>query len=824
MPDTMIDICDKGSALGNVFNKAVSSADGGNSVRAGEGAESDGAEKSVPFQEILGQEMTRDASCSARPPQKSGKAVATPGVAGTQKDALTVPLLTGDKLPATKLQAGKEGVKGVKLQKGDEIHGSVINEQILNGIFSMNMPLQLAAGAPSNPQTREGASGLPIDNTIAVNAASTLCTSTMEIPVGLGDETGNGLSTADNQSLLAADGKGATIKCLNLSASASTAFVKEALTEIVANQGNAPSMKDSQTLLATAGKGATVEGLNFLTSAPATFVKDAMVGIVSRQGNASSMEGSQMLFATDGKGVTVEGLNLSTSASAAFVKDARTEIVAGQGNDPFLTDNQTLLAAAVKELITGTNARPGNAFPPLDDQSLQAAAGNEDLYGEAVEEKGVKGKGLGFGVAKDTGNLQMAGKSGLNGIPLLQLLRNGRLPSSLIEIRGREFQGSNTGAGMSRMPGFYELPIQNTSQEGEQVFSMQTMLNALRMAEAPGVKIAPDAQGNAPVEMAATNALHITKEPNAVSGFSPEQDGVDDTAFKVAAQATPVSLSLTVNEQPAKELLLPKVTDPLQGKHVHREDGASTAASGSQQDSGQESFDEQPEEPKVLDFAPLEASAHKTPGDLPIMANTLPTKGPRSPDHLDLQHNAFVSQGINATPSSFIEGSDGVMAHLRHDRTDTTGQTPADVMDQLFQRISLATHGDRSEIKLDLTPPELGKVKIHFTQEHDEVKAKIFVENAEVKAAIENNAHHLRESIASGGINIHKLEVYLQNEDTGKQKFLEDFNANNFGRRQQGQRQAGEGRNYFGEEKTDDKVVNKESGANASNYIVDYIS
>ena len=57
----MIDIFDKGSALGNVFNKAVSSADGGNSVRAGEGAEPDGAEKFDPAVLELKGFATKDA-------------------------------------------------------------------------------------------------------------------------------------------------------------------------------------------------------------------------------------------------------------------------------------------------------------------------------------------------------------------------------------------------------------------------------------------------------------------------------------------------------------------------------------------------------------------------------------------------------------------------------------------------------------------------------------------------------------------------------------------------------------------------------------------
>ncbi|MBI5306781.1 MAG: flagellar hook-length control protein FliK [Planctomycetes bacterium] len=627
MPETMVDIFDKSSALGNVFNKAVSSADGVNSGCAGEGTESDGVQKFVLFQEILGQQMTRDAPGSVYPPQKSGKPVVTPGVVGTQKEALTIPLPTGDKLQATKLQVGKEGIKGATQAKGNaEINYSVINEQILNGIFSANMPLQLATGAPSNPQIIKGESGLQIGNIITgngANVASTLFTSTMETPVGIGDETGNAFHMADNQSLLA-----------------------------------------------TAVKGASVEGLNLSAAASATFANEATAGIDTRLDNASSM---------------------------------------------------------------------------VNNQSLQAIAGNKDFYGAPVEEKGVNGKELGFEILKDTGNLQMASKSGINNIPLSQLLRNGQPPSSPIKIQGREFQGLDTGAVMSRVPGVYALPTQ-------------------------------------------------------------------------------VSSSLTVNEQPTKELSLPNATDPHQGKHIYREEGASTTAFGSQQDGGQEAFEDQPEEPDILDFASLETSAQKTPGDLSVTINTQPTKELRSPNHLELQHNAFISHGNNTTQPSSVEGSDGVMSYLRHDRTDTTGQTQADIMDQLFQRISLATHGDRSEIKLHLTPPELGKVKIHFVEENNEVEAKIFVENAEVKATIENNVHHLRESIASSGIGIHKLEVYLQNEDTNKQKSLEDFSANNFGRQNQGQRHTGEGKNYFGEGKTDDNVANRESGTNASNFIIDYIS
>ena len=97
------------------------------------------------------------------------------------------------------------------------------------------MPLQLVAETPSNPQTIEGESGLQMGDTITgnvANAASTLFISTRRIPVGIGDETDNGFSMVDNQSLLATAGKGVIVEGLNLSVAESAAFTKRS------NDGN----------------------------------------------------------------------------------------------------------------------------------------------------------------------------------------------------------------------------------------------------------------------------------------------------------------------------------------------------------------------------------------------------------------------------------------------------------------------------------------------------------------------------------------------------------------------------------------------------------
>ena len=107
-------------------------------------------------------------------------------------------------------------------------------------------------------------------------------------------------------------------------------------------------------------------------------------------------------------------------------------------------------------------------------------------------------------------------------------------------------------------------------------------------------------------------------------------------------------------------------------------------------------------------------------------------------------------------------------------------------------------------------------------EEHDEIEAKIYVENAEVKAAIENNAHRLKESVAANGVEIHKLEVYIQNNDANKQESIENFNTNNPHHQNHTFSQNGFNEGRAGnEENMNDRQM--EIRRNTSNLMVDYI-
>ncbi|MFN3531117.1 MAG: flagellar hook-length control protein FliK, partial [Candidatus Brocadia sp.] len=208
-------------------------------------------------------------------------------------------------------------------------------------------------------------------------------------------------------------------------------------------------------------------------------------------------------------------------------------------------------------------------------------------------------------------------------------------------------------------------------------------------------------------------------------------------------------------------------------------------------------------------------SRYPFPPDTQIMTDDIPSNTTNFPQNTEV----FLGNGTMQSP--FLGGHKDSVSHTFR-RGPTAGiEHTYNVMDQLFQKISLIHHGDKSEIKMHLTPPELGSVKIHFTEENNEIEAKIFVENAEVKAVIENNAHRLKESVASNGVEIHKLEVYIQNNDAHKEKFSEnpDSNSQHFQARSQEDRNGGQS----GNERNVSKNLQTEVSINTSNLMVDYI-
>ena len=272
------------------------------------------------------------------------------------------------------------------------------------------------------------------------------------------------------------------------------------------------------------------------------------------------------------------------------------------------------------------------------------------------------------------------------------------------------------------------------------------------------------------------------------------------------------------NSSNAKEQLTENGLSKINGAVSSKQDVSSI----SQTNEEWNPFDNHAQKQNASDTLPFDAHTPKSNNGTPFSLDSQTTVSNAQSNVPDFQQNTKASPHSGAPLSSPIEDAKTVNHMFHSNDTSNVGHTHENIMEQIFQKIRMTTHGDRSEIKLSLNPPELGNVKIHFTEESDEIEAKIFVENAEVKAAIENNVHRLKESAAANGIEIHKLEVYIQNNDANKQASIENFNTNNPHHQNHTFSQNSFNEDHAGnEENMNDQQI--EIRRNTSNLMVDYL-
>jgi flagellar hook-length control protein FliK len=96
-------------------------------------------------------------------------------------------------------------------------------------------------------------------------------------------------------------------------------------------------------------------------------------------------------------------------------------------------------------------------------------------------------------------------------------------------------------------------------------------------------------------------------------------------------------------------------------------------------------------------------------------------------------------------------------------------------LEALFQNITgkaLVTLKDgKSELKMSLTPPELGKMNMKFTFEEGQILGKIVVSTPEAKALFDQNLGDLQRALQQAGILLTNLDVSLgQGEGGGENK------------------------------------------------------
>lgn len=83
------------------------------------------------------------------------------------------------------------------------------------------------------------------------------------------------------------------------------------------------------------------------------------------------------------------------------------------------------------------------------------------------------------------------------------------------------------------------------------------------------------------------------------------------------------------------------------------------------------------------------------------------------------------------------------------------------LMQNMSGKISMILQDGGNELRMKLTPPELGQMKLSFVTNDHIMMGKIIVETQEAKMFFEQNINNLRESLALAGIELGNIEIDL---------------------------------------------------------------
>ena len=127
---------------------------------------------------------------------------------------------------------------------------------------------------------------------------------------------------------------------------------------------------------------------------------------------------------------------------------------------------------------------------------------------------------------------------------------------------------------------------------------------------------------------------------------------------------------------------------------------------------------------------------------------------------------ASVGQEGTVKPSNVSFVQDTILPH----------QTEQMVLDQLVDKMRTVRKGGLQQIRMQLQPPNLGKVHMKLDLQGQSVTARFTVDNIGVKQTIESNFNQLRDTLAEQGFKVEKFDVNVGygNEEASHGKDVQD--------------------------------------------------
>ncbi len=130
----------------------------------------------------------------------------------------------------------------------------------------------------------------------------------------------------------------------------------------------------------------------------------------------------------------------------------------------------------------------------------------------------------------------------------------------------------------------------------------------------------------------------------------------------------------------------------------------------------------------------------------------------------------------------------------------------------------MSTNGESTQIKVNISPENLGQLDIRLTETNGKIAAQIFTSSLAAKDAIDLQLNQLRNTLIQQGLTVEKIEVVQNNS----QQSLGQQNAQSEQRFTQQQRQNNPGRDSNGYQQTEEKAAVQRNHLDSGMMKVDY--
>lgn len=134
--------------------------------------------------------------------------------------------------------------------------------------------------------------------------------------------------------------------------------------------------------------------------------------------------------------------------------------------------------------------------------------------------------------------------------------------------------------------------------------------------------------------------------------------------------------------------------------------------------------------------------------------------------------NISKGQEFSFQPSGKIETNQSILTQDKNIIYHTISK-------QIEDSVSAVLSSNRKEIKIDMSPPDLGSIKIEvITNKHKEVAISIVAKDVDVKFLIDTNKTDLLNNMAEKGVFVKEFSVSVGGNKNWNQKWRENLNRN----------------------------------------------